>query len=312
MRQSFTNYWNIRFDYYSVKFDDFIINSIVKCINSKMDKNSCMDLMETENRDDERIIYSGTDANGKTRAVKIKEVLKMETQGANKRPRPPSDSEEEIKKCAGANVNSETGLSGIGQAHVTSGMNSVPRDPLIDAVTSVRTHISRLEAALQGADEAQVRDIIRSMKIDADSSIRESYKAIDRVCLKCDGVTTKNTATQTARTATEAAETEDLKKILEKGTTGEEELQVEELLNLLSSKWPEEFYKMVKGGPEDPVSNLTGDVAVIMDLASASIQYKNKVYKAAPNVKARNSEGKLKSGQLLMDGHLARDLLGED
>lgn len=130
--------------------------------------------METEIGDD-KLVYSSADSKGRVRTVRIVDGPRFDLYGTLKRPRPPSDSDEEIKKFVGVDVNSGDGCSEASSA--SSELTSTTHEALINAVTSVRTYISKLEAALQGEEEAQVTDIIRKLKREADSSIRESYKA---------------------------------------------------------------------------------------------------------------------------------------
>lgn len=51
---------------------------------------------------------------------------------------------------------------------------------------------------------------------------------------------------------------------------------------------------MAKGGPGAPLDNRKGDVAVVLDLATANATYKKKLFRCAPIVKSMAGEGKLK------------------
>lgn len=265
-----------------------------------------MESMETTVRDLGDVVRVISDEKGKKRTIRIKEVPKIEPPGGFKRPRPRSSSgsssDDEIKKRAEVDTSPE--YAEIMQTDPAGGAAST-REALIEVVTSVRTQIGKMEAALSAGDEAALKKIIRSLKQDADSAIIESHRAIERACWRCEGAaSTASVGTQTARTTGEKLFTEEIKKVLDNGATDEQVLQV------VTSRWPEELFHSVKKGKEVPFQS-GGDVAVIFDVATADAAFKNKLFRAAPGVKARSRDGKLVGGQLVMEGHSSMDLLGE-
>lgn len=55
-------------------------------------------------------------------------------------------------------------------------------------------------------------------------------------------------------------------------------MENEQLPRLLLPRWLEEFFKMVKKGADAPLENRIGDVAAVLDVATASATYKKKIY----------------------------------
>lgn len=261
-----------------------------------------LDSMEAESLNDDNDVRTITDTKGRTFTIRINERLKIEPTGALKRHRPRSNSDEDNTKKVGIEATTEHGVSEILQ--LSSSDETTPvRDALIEAVLSVNRQIGRMEAALHDGDETALRKILRSLKYDSEIAVTESHK-VGRTCKKCEGgLPTANSATQTPRKS-DKLPIDEIRRILENGAEDNQVLQV------ITSKWPEEAFQNVKLRDDSPFES-KGDIAVVFDLATADAAYKNKIFRAAPGVKARSRDGELTCGQLVMEGHSSTDLLGE-
>lgn len=176
---------------------------------------------------------------------------------------------------------------------------------LTEVLNKIEGYLTTIDTL--AAEYKDVQEITQKVRVELNRVI-ESSAGVGAPCKRCkDGAPLmKNSATQTARGLEgENAKTEEIRKCLEDG------VENDQLVRILSPKWPEHFFQKLKIGAEAPLESRTGDVAIVLDLATASPGFKRKVFRCAPSVKSRSEEGKLKNGQLWVDGHSSRALFEE-
>lgn len=180
--------------------------------------------------------------------------------------------------------------------------------PLLEALKNIEGHMSTLDTLARMNDEKGMRATVQNLKFELTYAI-EQYRKSGVKCNSCKGVVGPmmiDTATQVQGSGgSERFSLEEIKSQLEKG------VEEDQLPRLLGQRWPDEVFQAIKEGTESPLEKRTSDVAVVFDLAKTAPLFKKKLYRCAPNVKEMEAAGKLANGQLLVDGHSAKDLFGE-
>lgn len=176
---------------------------------------------------------------------------------------------------------------------------------LTEALMSMETKLETLENLARMSGNDDMRAVAHGIKFELLHALNESKK-LGASCAKCKGALRPLLVNNVTQTIThEQVTIEEIRRGLECG------VEEEKLRTFLAKKWPEEVFSRIKKGVESPLEERKGDVAVLLDLNTATPLLKKKLYKLAPNVKELDMAGKLKDGRLLVDGHSAKDLFGE-